>query len=208
MASVVYSFSDYSVLSPPRCIGLRKLRRPRCTTRCSGSRSKIRCLRGAQRCRWGCLLRSGSRSCSTRKLRGSSIYRTLVFLPALMPVVASAIIWLWMLQRPVRHPESLPRARVSFGAFPSRSPWLAERKLRAAGDRPDEHLERRANGRDPARRHAGRADGSSTKPPTSTARASGRRFATSRLPLDLTGPLLQRDHGIIGALQVFTNPTS
>jgi multiple sugar transport system permease protein len=30
------------------------------------------------------------------KIRGQSIYRTLIFLPSLMPAVASAMIWLWL----------------------------------------------------------------------------------------------------------------
>jgi hypothetical protein len=31
------------------------------------------------------------------KLRGSNIYRTLIFLPSLVPVVAGATLWIWML---------------------------------------------------------------------------------------------------------------
>ena len=30
------------------------------------------------------------------KIRGQSIYRTLIFLPSLMPLVASAVLWMWM----------------------------------------------------------------------------------------------------------------
>jgi multiple sugar transport system permease protein len=32
------------------------------------------------------------------KVRGQSVYRTLVFLPSLVPAVTSAMLWLWMLQ--------------------------------------------------------------------------------------------------------------
>ena len=30
------------------------------------------------------------------KIRGQAIYRTLIFLPSLIPAVASAMLWLWM----------------------------------------------------------------------------------------------------------------
>ena len=97
MSSIVYSFCDYSVLSPPQLDRAPELRRPVRTTRCSGSRSETRSIYAALALPLGLFVALFFALLLDAKLRGSSIYRTLSFLPALMPVVASAIIWLWML---------------------------------------------------------------------------------------------------------------
>jgi multiple sugar transport system permease protein len=59
-------------------------------------------------------------------VRGSGIYRTLVFLPSLTPVVATAIVWLWIYNARFGILNHFLE-RVSFGLIEP-IPWLVEPK--------------------------------------------------------------------------------
>ncbi len=95
MASLVYSFCEYSVLTTPRFIGL-------------GNYAELladgvfwRALTNtlvyvAFSLPLGLILAFFVAVMLDAAARGASIYRTLVFLPALTPVVASAMAWLWI----------------------------------------------------------------------------------------------------------------
>jgi len=124
MSSVVYSFCDYSVLSPPRWVGLQNYA-DLLDDEVFWIALKNTLIYAALALPFGLLVALWFAILLDAKLRGSSLYRTLLFLPALMPIVAGAIIWLWMLNGEfgvVNHFLS----ELSFGAFPKIS-WLAER---------------------------------------------------------------------------------
>jgi multiple sugar transport system substrate-binding protein len=95
LASVVYSVCDYSLLSPPRFVGLSNyidlfhddvffisLKNTAIYALFALPLHLISAFSIAL------FLDAG--------LRGSAMYRTLVFLPSLTPVVASAMVWLWI----------------------------------------------------------------------------------------------------------------
>jgi len=59
-------------------------------------------------------------------VRGSSLYRTLVFLPSLMPIVTGAMVWLWIFNAEYGVLNDL-LARISRGLLPP-VPWLVDRR--------------------------------------------------------------------------------
>jgi multiple sugar transport system substrate-binding protein len=124
MSSVVYSFCDYSVLSPPKWIGLQNFI-DLLDDEVFWIALKNTLIYAAVALPLGLLVSLFYALLLGTNLRGSSIYRTLIFLPALMPVVAGAIIWLWMLNGEfgvINHVLN----QLSFGRFPKVA-WLTER---------------------------------------------------------------------------------
>ncbi|MFO7179495.1 MAG: extracellular solute-binding protein [Pseudomonadota bacterium] len=123
MASLVYSFCEYSVLSVPRFIGL-------------GNYAELL----ADDVFWKALgntliyvsvsLPLGLLSAFVVAVlldaaaRGASLYRTLVFLPALTPMVASAMAWLWIFNAEYGVLNHILGA-VSFGLI-GPIPWLVD----------------------------------------------------------------------------------
>lgn len=95
MASIVYSFCDYSVLSTPRFVGLGNF------TELFGDEVFWIALRNtlvysAVALPFGLLVSFFAAVLLDSNVRGVGVYRTLVFLPSLTPVVASAMVWLWI----------------------------------------------------------------------------------------------------------------
>jgi multiple sugar transport system permease protein len=93
--SFYYSLSDYSLLQPPAYIGLDNYRELAAdpvfwkALRNTGYYAAIALPVGLLMALWVALLLNAP-------IRGVSIYRTIVFLPSLVPLVASAMLWLWM----------------------------------------------------------------------------------------------------------------
>ena len=93
--SLYYSLSDYSLLQPPAYIGLDNYRELASdpvfwkALRNTGYYAAIALPLGLLMALWVALLLNAP-------IRGVSIYRTIVFLPSLVPLVASAMLWLWM----------------------------------------------------------------------------------------------------------------
>jgi len=96
IASMYYSFCDYRVLSPPRWIGL----------------GNYRMLLGDHDYFWrsitntafmflelpiALVLSIGIALLLNQKLKGMALYRTIYYLPAIVPTVASSVLWLWVL---------------------------------------------------------------------------------------------------------------
>jgi ABC-type sugar transport system permease subunit/ABC-type glycerol-3-phosphate transport system substrate-binding protein len=124
MSSVVYSFCDYSVLSPPKWIGLQNYV-DLLEDEIFWVALKNTLVYAALALPLGLVVSLFYALLLGSNLRGSSIYRTLIFLPALMPVVATAIIWIWMLNGEfglVNHVLD----ELSFGLFPKIA-WLTDR---------------------------------------------------------------------------------
>ena len=101
IASAVFSFQYYSVVTPPRPAGFDNY---------------VRALSGADKLFYQSLSRTaifaailvplavsmslGLAVMLNRKLKGTTIYRTLFFLPTLTPAAAATLLWIWLL-----HPE-------------------------------------------------------------------------------------------------------
>jgi multiple sugar transport system permease protein len=98
VASFIFSFTDYNVISPPQYIGLQNY---------------IDALTQDQQF-WPSLGRTFYYACVAVplgvvgslivalllniKVKGASVFRTLFFMPSLVPIVASTVLWVWMLQ--------------------------------------------------------------------------------------------------------------
>jgi multiple sugar transport system permease protein len=99
IASLALSFTQYSIASPPQWIGVDNYRRA---------------LSGEDSLFWPSLGRTllyaltvvpisltGSLLLAVllnQRLRGTTVFRTFFFMPSLVPVVASAVLWLWLFQ--------------------------------------------------------------------------------------------------------------
>jgi len=93
--SLYYSFCDYSLLQPPLFKGLanyRMLRHDPVFRKVLGNTVVY----GLLALPLGMLAALGVAMLLNSKIRGVSIYRTIVFLPSLVPAVASAMLWLWL----------------------------------------------------------------------------------------------------------------
>ena len=124
MSSVVYSFCDYSVLTPPKWIGLANYA-DLFADRVFWVALRNTLIYVALALPLGLLVALFFALLLDSNVRGTSLYRTLIFLPALMPVVAAAIIWLWMLNGDYGVINHVFYA-LTFGWFPKIS-WLTER---------------------------------------------------------------------------------
>lgn len=93
--SLYYSFCDYSLLEPPVWIGTENYRElfsdPEFyrTLKNTG-------LYALMALPAGMLISIGLALMLNAPIRGQSIYRTIIFLPSLVPVVASAMVWMWL----------------------------------------------------------------------------------------------------------------
>lgn len=95
-ASLYYSFCDYDALSPPRPVGLDNY------AALLGDEWFLKGL-------WNTIIFTvfavpvtiatalGLAMLLNLKLRGQAFYRTLFFLPSIVPVVASSVLWVWFL---------------------------------------------------------------------------------------------------------------
>ena len=93
--SLYYSFCDYSLLQPPLFKGLanyRMLWHDPVFRKVLGNTVVY----GLLALPLGMLAALGVAMLLNSKIRGVSIYRTIVFLPSLVPAVASAMLWLWL----------------------------------------------------------------------------------------------------------------
>src|SRR5687767_832186 len=93
--SLYYSFTDYTLLQPPLYTGLDNYRT------LAGDPVFWKVLRNTAvyallALPLGMLAALGVAMLLNNKVRGVTIYRTIVFLPSLVPAVASAMLWLWL----------------------------------------------------------------------------------------------------------------
>jgi multiple sugar transport system permease protein len=121
VASLFFSFTRYSVIRSPSWIGLDNY---------------VRAFSGKDRLFYGSLMRTGRFAllyvptgvvlslllamALNRKLRGTTIYRTIFYLPTLTPAAASTLLWSWLLN-PEVGPVNYLLNRI--GLDPPR--WLA-----------------------------------------------------------------------------------
>jgi multiple sugar transport system substrate-binding protein len=123
LSSLVYSFCDYSVLSEPRWVGLSNyLELLDDQVFWIALRNTL--LYVALALPGGFLVSFVVALLLDAGLRGGGIYRTLVFLPSLTPVVASAMAWLWIYNTEYGMLNHLLGV-LSFGAIEP-IPWLSD----------------------------------------------------------------------------------
>ncbi|MGB2821408.1 MAG: sugar ABC transporter permease [Phycisphaerae bacterium] len=96
LASLYYSFCEFDIISPARPVGLANY---------SGLLEDERFIKGL----WNTLIFTVFSVPITMltalvlafllnmKLRGQALYRTIFFLPSIVPLVASSVLWLWLL---------------------------------------------------------------------------------------------------------------
>jgi multiple sugar transport system permease protein len=93
--SFYYSLCDYSLLQKPLYTGLdnyRALAADPCILEVA-DQHRLLCFDGVAR---GMLVSLGFGAAAQCRCKGQAIYRTIFFLPSLVPAVASAMLWLWL----------------------------------------------------------------------------------------------------------------
>jgi ABC-type sugar transport system permease subunit/ABC-type glycerol-3-phosphate transport system substrate-binding protein len=95
MASIIYSFCDYSVLTAPRWLGLQNYTElARDGVFWISLRNTL--VYAVFALPLGLIISIVAAILLDSGVRGSGIYRTMFFLPTVTPLVASAIVWLWI----------------------------------------------------------------------------------------------------------------
>jgi multiple sugar transport system permease protein len=116
--SFYYSLCDYSLLQPPLYIGLanyRDLMADPIFWKALGNTFKYALMALPA----GMFVSLGLALLLNAPIRGQAIYRTIIFLPSLVPTVASAMLWLWLFN------AKLGLINTMLGAFGIEGPgWL------------------------------------------------------------------------------------
>jgi multiple sugar transport system permease protein len=95
-ASLYYSFTDYSLFGSPKWVGLQNYARLFADPKFFKSFGNTVVFSVAV-VPASIVLAMGLAILLNNNLRGNSIYRTLVFMPSVVPAVASAVVWVWIL---------------------------------------------------------------------------------------------------------------
>ncbi|MEK7766296.1 MAG: sugar ABC transporter permease, partial [bacterium] len=122
-ASVIYSFCDYSVLTIPRWVGWDNF----ADLAADGVfwlSLKNTILYAAFALPLGLLIALAVALLLDTQVKGMGVYRTLFFLPSVTPLVASAIVWLWIFNSQFGVLNYV-LGRLSFGLLGS-IPWLSD----------------------------------------------------------------------------------
>jgi multiple sugar transport system permease protein len=93
--SLYYSFCDFTLLQPPLFKGLtnyRQLAHDPVFWKVIGNTA----IYAAMALPFGLLTALGAAMLLNLKIAGQSIYRTIIFLPSLVPTAAAAMLWLWL----------------------------------------------------------------------------------------------------------------
>ena len=100
VASLYWSFCRYDLLSPPRWIGTEHYRRLAAEIASGAEFGQALW----NTCYYAALVVPGSVVCGVglatllvARVRGQAAYRTLFFLPSIVPAVATSILWMWLL---------------------------------------------------------------------------------------------------------------
>lgn len=96
VASLFLSFTQYSVLTPPEFIGLQNYVRAFTKDRLFWHSLRLTLSYAAVNVPLGIFASLLLAMLLNQKLRGTSLFRTLVFIPSLVPDVASALLWIWL----------------------------------------------------------------------------------------------------------------
>nr|BAL52820.1 binding-protein-dependent transport systems inner membrane component [uncultured prokaryote] len=113
LATLYLSFCDYRVLSPPRWVGLDNYRSLLADPDYFW-RSMVNTLFIMIEVPLSVVLGIGLALLLNLRLRGQALYRTLFYLPSMVPAVATAFLWLWVLnpQNGLASPLNSALARI------------------------------------------------------------------------------------------------
>lgn len=118
--SLYYSFCDYSLLQPPVWIGADNYREVFSDPEFYRT-LKNTGLYALMALPAGMLVSIGLALMLNAPIHGQSIYRTIIFLPSLVPIVASAMVWMWLFN------GKLGLINLALGAVGVTGPtWLAD----------------------------------------------------------------------------------
>jgi ABC-type sugar transport system permease subunit/ABC-type glycerol-3-phosphate transport system substrate-binding protein len=125
-SSIVYSFCDYSVLTEPRFVGLSNYQ-DLLADRVFWVALKNTAIYAAFALPLGLFMAFSLALLLSSNVKAVGLYRTFVFLPSLTPLVASAMVWLWIFNTQygvLNHALSI----VTFGLV-HHVPWLKDARF-------------------------------------------------------------------------------
>lgn len=99
-ASLVWSFCRFDIVNPPQFVGLenyRRLGQEMMSARGAGQAILNTAYYSLLSVPLSVMLGVGLAVLLSIRVRGQAIFRTIVFLPSIIPVVAASILWVWML---------------------------------------------------------------------------------------------------------------
>lgn len=96
LASLYYSFCNYSVLKPPQWIGIGNYQALAQDAQL-GVALRNTVVFAMMSIPLGILTAFGLATLLNQRVRGMAIFRTIFYLPSVMPAVAGAVLWLWIL---------------------------------------------------------------------------------------------------------------
>lgn len=136
LASIVFSFCDYDVLHPPRYVGLLNYREQLGLSFGHDATTGRLTVSATDPLFWKSLWNTiymmigiplgmaaglGVALLLNMKIKGMTVYRTIYYLPAIVPAVASSILWLWVL-----NPQSGAINSLLGMLDLGRPPWLSD----------------------------------------------------------------------------------
>jgi multiple sugar transport system substrate-binding protein len=125
-SSIVYSFCDYSVLMEPRFVGLLNYR-DLLTDDVFWVAIKNTAIYAALALPLGLFVAFSLALFLSSNVKGTGVYRTLLFVPSLTPLVASAMVWLWIFNSKFGVLNHL-LSKITFGLVHN-VPWLNEARF-------------------------------------------------------------------------------
>lgn len=96
-ASLYYSFTNFNGLQPPRWVGVENYRTVLAATSFFWPSLRMTLLYGAISLVLGLALSLGIAMLLARDVRGIGFWRTLFYIPAVIPAVATIVLWIWLL---------------------------------------------------------------------------------------------------------------
>jgi multiple sugar transport system permease protein len=96
LASFFLSFTRYDIINPPQWIGLGNYERIFTVDRDFRQSLRVTLLFAAVTLPLSLILGLGLSLLLNLKLRGMNVYRTLFYLPAVLPTVAVTLLWVWL----------------------------------------------------------------------------------------------------------------
>ncbi len=97
LASLYYSFTNYNVFQPPKWVGLDNYVRWLTNDRSFWPSLRLTLLYGLISLPIGLALSLGVAMLLARNVRGVGLWRTIYYLPAVIPAVATILLWRWLL---------------------------------------------------------------------------------------------------------------
>ena len=97
LAAFYYSFTEYSILGSPKWIGLSNYIKIATSDTLPGQSLYNSAFYSLGAVPLGLVLALGLAVLLNQKIRGLSFFRSVFFIPSVVPSVASAILWLWLL---------------------------------------------------------------------------------------------------------------